>query len=237
MCAFHPWGEFLFTPAEFYVLIGYMPSRAVPFVNGEYYHVFNRGVAKMPIFNSVFDYKHFISTLLYYRVEGPKPRFSFFRKKPINLENNEKIVSIICYCLMPNHFHFLLRQEKENGITEFISKVSNSYTKYFNIKNERIGPLFQGEFKSVHVDSNEQLLHLSRYIHLNPLIGYVTKELHSYRWSSYTEYLGLARGICSKDEVFEQFKSVKDYERFILDQVDYARALEFIKHNLLDGEE
>ena len=214
-----------------------MPSRTVPFVNDEYYHIFNRGVAKMPIFNNAFDYKHFINTFLYYQVDGPKPRFSFFRKQPTTLENNVKIVDIICYCLMPNHFHFLLRQKKENGITEFVSKISNSYTKYFNVKNNRVGPLLQGEFKSVYVESNEQLLHLSRYIHLNPLIGYVVKELDSYRWSSYHEYLGLKEGICSKDEVIGQFKSTKDYERFVLDQVDYARKLDFIEHQLLDPEE
>ncbi len=213
-----------------------MPSRAIPFVNNEYYHVFNRGVAKMPIFNSSFDYKHFMNTFLYYHINGPKPRFSFFRNKPIELKNNEKIVEVICYCLMPNHFHFLLRQKEENGITEFISKLSNSYTRYFNVKNKRVGPLFQGEFKSVYVESNEQLLHLSRYIHLNPLIGYVTKDLKTYRWSSYPEYLGLAKDICSKEEVLGQFKSVKDYEKFVMDQVDYARALDFTKHMLLDAE-
>ncbi len=214
-----------------------MPSRKVPFVNDEYYHVFNRGVAKMPIFNNAFDYKHFLSTILYYQVDGPKPRFSLFRKQPTPLDKNRKIIDIVSYCLMPNHFHFLLRQKRDNGITEFVSKISNSYTRYFNTKNKRVGHLLQGEFKSVHVDSNEQLLHLSRYIHLNPLIGYVTKELNSYRWSSYIEYLGLIDGICFKEEVLGQFKSAKDYEKFILNQVDYARTLDFIKHNLLDGKE
>lgn len=214
-----------------------MPSRTIPFVNGEYYHVFNRGVAKMPIYNNVFDYKHFLSTVLYYQIDGPKPRFSFFRNKPISLEKNMKIVDIVCYCLMPNHFHFMLRQKRENGITEFVSKVSNSYTKYFNIKNKRVGPLLQGEFRSVYVESNEQLLHLSRYIHLNPLIGYVTKELREYKWSSYPEYLGLNGSICSKEMVLEQFKSARDYEQFVLDQVEYARQLEVIKHQFLDGDE
>ncbi len=209
----------------------------VPFVNDEYYHIFNRGVARMPIYNNAFDYRHFLNTVIYYRNDGPKPRFSFFRNQPLPLDKNRKIVDIVCYCLMPNHFHFMLRQKRENGITEFVSKVSNSYTKYFNVKNKRVGPLLQGEFKSVHVESNEQLLHLSRYIHLNPLIGYVVKELDLYRWSSYHEYLGLKEGICSKDEVIGQFKSTKDYERFVLDQVDYARRLDFIKHELLDLEE
>src|SRR3989338_4307286 len=215
-----------------------MPSRVVPFVNNEYYHIFNRGVAKMPIFNNVFDYKHFISTLLYYQVDGPKPRFSFFRKKPIALENNIKIVDIICYCLMPNHFHFLLRQKRENGITEFVSKLSNSYTKYINIKNNRVGPLFQGNFKAVHVGTNEQLLHLSRYIHLNPLVGYVTKNLDSYKWSSYPEYVNLIdNAICDKKIILDQFESPEKYRQFVLDQADYGKGLEAIKHQLMDLEE
>ena len=216
----------------------YMPSRSVPFVNNEYYHVFNRGVAKMPIYNNVLDYKHFLNTIVYYQADGPKPRFSFFRRQPVALlHKNIKIVDIISYCLMPNHFHFLLRQKKENGITEFVGKVSNSYTRYFNVKNKRVGPLFQGEFKSVHISSNEQLLHLTRYIHLNPLIGYVTKELSLYKWSSYSEYLGFDDGICLKDEVIGQFKSPNDYEKFVQDYADYARTLDFIKHNLLEKED
>ena len=175
--------------------------------------------------------------MFYYQVEGPKPRFSYFKEKPIVLDTNKRIVDIICYCLMPNHFHFLLRQNKEGGITEFISKISNSYTKYFNTKNERVGPLLQGEFQSVHIESNEQLLHLSRYIHLNPLIGYVTKDLRTYKWSSYAQYLGLTNSnVCSKDIILEQFKSTDDYESFVLDQVSYARELDIIKHQLLDFE-
>lgn len=94
---------------------------------------------------------------------------------------------------MPNHFHLLLQQIRDGGITEFISKLTNSYTRYFNIRNKRIGPLFQGEFKAVHVETDEQLIHLSRYIHLNPIVSYITKKLESYQWFSYLEYLGRAK--------------------------------------------
>lgn len=215
-----------------------MPSRITPFVNGEYYHIFNRGVAKMPIFLNEFYYKQFMKTVIYYQIEGPKPRLSFFKTQPVDLDKNKKLINVICYCLMSNHFHFLLQQVIENGITDFMSKLSNSYTKYFNIKNNRVGPLLQGEFQAVHIESDEQLIHLSRYIHLNPLIGYATKDLRTYRWSSYPEYLGIVKSnICSKEIVFEQFKSLNDYEQFVLDQVSYARELDFIKHQLLDSEE
>lgn len=192
----------------------------------------------MQIFNNFYDYNRFFKTFLYYLIEGPKPKFSVFAPTSTNLDTNKKIVEIICYCLMPNHFHFLLKQVREGGITEFISKISNSYTKYYNIKNNRVGPLLQGDFKAVHVESDEQLIHLSRYIHLNPLVGYVTKDLEIYRWSSYREYIGLDNSeICAKDIILGQFKSLDDYKQFVLDQEDYAKNLEMIKHQLIDFEE
>ena len=215
-----------------------MPARTVPFVNGEYYHVFNRGVAKMPIFNNFYDYKRFSKTMLYYSIEGPKPRFSVFTPTTTILNPSRKIIDFICYSLMPNHFHFLLRQAKEGGITEFISKLSNSYTKYLNIKNNRVGPLLQGDFKAVHIETNEQLLHVSRYVHLNPLVGYVTKYLDTYRWSSYNEYVNdIDNEICDKKIILEQFRSKPEYKQFVLDQEDYGKKLEIIKHQLLDFEE
>lgn len=211
-----------------------MPSRVIPFVNGEYYHIFNRGVAHMPIFNTFGDYRRIINLMQYYQLEGPKPRFSFFNPKIHKLETNNKLVNIICYCLMPNHFHFLLQQVRDGGITEFVSKLSNSYTKYFNTKNKRIGPLMQGEFKAVYVETNEQLIHLSRYIHINPLVGYVVKDLNSYQWSSYREYLIGTNSFCAKKIITNQFKSIAEYEQFVLDQEDYGKKLEQIKHQLLD---
>ena len=136
---------------------------------------------------------------------------------------------------MPNHFHYLLQQKVDGGITEFVSKISNSYTKYFNTKNERVGPILQGEFKSVLVETDEQLIHLSRYIHLNPLVSYLTDNLESYPWSSHPEYVGINRtSFCSKDIILKQFKSSEDYKQFVLDQEDYGRKLERIKHQTLD---
>jgi len=212
-----------------------MPSRVIPFVNGEFYHILNRGVAQIPIFSQVADYKRFLATMIYYQVAQSKPRFSLFAPTTNLLDTNQKTVEIICYCLMPNHFHLLLQQVKNGGITEFVSKLSNSYAKHFNLKNKRVGPLFQGEFKAIHVDSNEQLLHLSRYIHLNPLVSNVTKRLEIYEWSSYREYVnGVDKPICSKEIILDQFKSRQDYKKFILDQENYARKLEMIKHQLLE---
>lgn len=212
-----------------------MPIRTTPLVNGEYYHIFNRGVAQMPIFNNAFDFKRFIKTTLYYQLSGPKPRFSIFTPTTTKLNLNKKIVNIVCYCLMPNHFHFIVQQNEEGGVSEFISKLTNSYTKYINIKYNRTGHLFQGQFKAVHIETNEQFIHVSRYIHLNPLVGYITTDLTKYPWSSYLEYIGLLNtNICSKDIILGQFESREAYKQFVQDQKDYGKMLEIIKHQLLD---
>ena len=212
-----------------------MPSRITPFVNGEFYHVYNRGSEKRPIFGTSRDHQRFIKTIKYYQIQGPKPKFSHsFKFKSFRLDPNKKIVEIICFCLMPNHFHLLIKQLKDGGITEFISKLSNSYTKYYNTKYNRVGPLLQGEFKAVFIESDEQLLHISRYIHLNPLVSYLVKNLEDYGWSSYLEYVRNLNTICDKEIILNFFSAPEKYQQFVLDQADYGMQLELIKHKLLD---
>ncbi|MBI2040094.1 transposase [Candidatus Microgenomates bacterium] len=215
-----------------------MPSRTIPFISGQIYHAYNRGTEKRRIFETQRDYQRFLKTLNYYRFEGPKPKFSQFSPNgPFKPDLSKKIVEIIAYCLMPNHFHLLLKQSKDKGITEIVSKLSNSYTKYFNIKHNRTGLLFQGEFKSVLIESDEQLIHVSRYIHLNPIASFLVKNLNDYPWSSYKEYVNNLKGFCAKEDILSFFKSIKSYEQFCLDQVSYAQDLERIKHALIDIDE
>lgn len=213
-----------------------MPSRIFPFVNGHFYHIYNRGVEKRVIFEKNWDYSRLIKTIRYYQLVGPKPKLSrFLMGSLFKPDTNKKIVEIICYCLMPNHFHFLIKQLKDGGITEFISKLSNSYTKYYNVKYNRVGPLLQGEFKAVLIESDEQLIHVFRYIHLNPIASFLVKDLNQYRWSSYKEYTeNDTNAMCNKETILSFFKTPKDCEKFVLDQVDYAQKLEIIKHQLLD---
>ncbi len=212
-----------------------MPSRNIPLVNNQIYHIYNRGSEKRSIFGSYKDQQRFLKTLAYYQLEGPKPKFSQFQRfKNIKTDPNQKIVEIICYCLMPNHFHLLIKQLKDNGITEFLSKLTNSYTKYYNTKFDRIGPLFQGEFKAVIIETDEQLTHLSRYIHLNPLASLLTKDLSTWEWSSYQEYINNINNLCAKKQILGFFKSPKDYEQFVLDQAGYAQQLEAIKHKTIE---
>lgn len=213
-----------------------MPYRATPLVNNEFYHIFNRGVEKRLVFINQADHERFLKILNYYQFEGPKPRFSQFNRfQNLKFDQNQKIVEIICYCLMPNHFHLLLRQVKEGGISEFMRKIGDSFTRYFNTKYERIGSLFQGAFKAVLIKSDEQLIHVSRYIHLNPSVSLLVKDLKQYTWSSYLDYINLRKGkLCVKEPIMSMFKSTKAYEKFVLDQEDYGKRLEFIKHHLMD---
>ncbi|QQG43564.1 MAG: transposase [Candidatus Daviesbacteria bacterium] len=213
-----------------------MPARTTPLVNEQIYHIYNRGTEKRRIFDNKRCYSRFIQTIRYYQLEGPKPKFSnFIKQKLFNPDPEKKIVEIICYCLMPNHFHLLVKQLKDGGISEFMRKLSDSYTKYYNIKFERVGALLQGPFKAVLIETDEQLTHVSRYIHLNPLVSFLVKDLAQYEWSSYEEYINnKSIGICVKENVLGFFKSPEDYKQFVLDQAGYGQQLELIKHQLVD---
>lgn len=214
-----------------------MPGRITPLINEEYYHIFNRGSDRRNIFLQSRDYKRFQQTFYYYHFLGPKPKFSQFTKSQFNLftpNKNEQFVDIICYCLMPNHFHFLVKQLKTNGISLFMSQLSNSYTKYFNTKYKRIGALLQGTFKAVRIESGEQLLHVSRYIHLNPIVSGITKDLDNYPWSSYHEFVKNEPNLCTIDTILNLIPKIDTYKQFVQDQIAYGTSLEIIKHQLID---
>ena len=162
-----------------------MPYRDTPFLNNNFYHIFNRGVEKRETFSSKRDYERFLQTVYYYQFGGPKPKFSTYTRFRLkNFNENPKIVEINCYCLMPNHFHLLVKQTRDSGIHEFMTKLLNSYTKYYNTKHDRVGHLFQGQFKAVNIKNEYQLLQVSRYIHLNPYVSDLTREYEAYPYSS-----------------------------------------------------
>lgn len=213
-----------------------MPGRSTALVNGEIYHVYNRGNEKRDIFTQYRDYKRFRQTFYYYQFAGPKPRLSISSLNSFQPNPQQKLVEILCFCLMPNHFHLLVKQLKDNGISVFMSQISNSYTKYFNIKYNRVGALLQGAFKSVLVESDEQLVHVSRYIHLNPVVSGICKMPEDYSWSSFNEY-AIAESICLTSLILGMFPSLDKYVQFTKDQIDYGTTLEIAKHQLIDIEE
>lgn len=214
-----------------------MPGRTTPLITDSYYHIFNRGNEKRNIFTQTRDYKRFLRTVYYYQFMGPKPSFSKFAKSDLNTfkpDPNKKLVEILCYCLMPNHFHFLIKQLKDNGIAIFLSQISNSYTKFFNTKYTRIGALLQGVFKAVSIETDEQLVHVSRYIHLNPIVTSLVKLLEDYEWSSYSEYTSNQKRYCDIEEILNLFPSPLKYKEFVEAQIDYGTTLEILKHRAID---
>jgi len=224
-----------------------MPIRSTPLVNNEIYHVLNRGNGAIPIFKNKWDFKKFLEIMFYYQNSNPPLRLSQFLLLPANERSNfetefrqkkDFLVEIIAYCLMPNHFHFLLRQIKNNGIFQFMRLFQNSYSHHFNKKNKRKGGLFEDRFKAILVETDNQLLHLSRYIHLNPYSSHLVKDFPSllvYQYSSLPEYLAPVNlQYCQKEIILGQFSSPCAYKKFVLDQADYQKNLEQVKHQTLE---
>lgn len=214
-----------------------MGLRKTALVTGETYHVLNRSVQGMPIFKGRRENALFLEAMKFYLQPNPPTKFSRYRinrdKFPIKLE--KRLVTIINFCLMPNHFHFTLRQEEERGIRRFIQRLTNSFAHYFSIKYQNRGPVFEGNFRAVHIGTDEQLLHLSRYIHLNPVSSYLVENPEDYPYSSYRLYLRKATSdIINSSLVLGQFSSTEKYQQFVLSRKDDQRELEKIKHLTLE---
>ena len=150
-----------------------MPYTQAVFVNEHFYHIYNRGVAKQPIFRDTRDFRQAVLGLNYYRARRPPLKLSRFKQLSVNdretylntkISRDQLLVEVIGYVLMPNHFHLLLRQIADNGISVYVSRFTNSFTRFFNTRHDRVGPLLQGTFKAIRVENDERLLHLSRYI-------------------------------------------------------------------------
>lgn len=178
-----------------------MPTTPRSFSDEICYHVYNCGVEKRITFTNDRDYQRFLEALTFYLHNqkipystlsrlSPAAQAVYFHSNPPG--SNGLRTYVLAYCLMPNHFHFILKQAKNDGIKHFISDITNSYTKYFNTKYERIGNLFQGTFKAKPIESEEALLQLSRYIHLNPSASSKVswkRDLSKYPYSSYGNWV------------------------------------------------
>ena len=198
--------------------------RNLEFAEGEKYHIFNRGVDKRTIFHDQNDLDRFFKSMQEFNVVEP---IGSIYENRFNKENQlghsvSKLVDFICYCLNPNHFHFILEQVTEKGIEKFMHRLLG-YSKYYNHKYKRSGALFEGSFKAVHIESNEQLLHTSVYVNLNDKVHGLG---HGGSKSSWNEYAGLEKKeICKKEIILEQFKNFTDYKEFS------QTSLEWIKEN------
>ena len=186
--------------------------RKLKFVENEIYHVYNRGADRRVIFKDKRDYLRFVHDLFEFNDETPALNLNYhFSKKPNSVtgleshypevphekdkKSRDLLVEILIFALMPNHFHLLLREIKKGGIRRFMHKLGTGYTLHFNQRHKRVGVLFQGRFKAVHVKKNSHLFHLTYYIHTNPLDLVRERSFHisflnSYRWSSHLDYCG-----------------------------------------------
>lgn len=201
--------------------------RKIIFTNGECYHVFNRGVDKRDIFMNDNDYSRFLKNMVDFNNNLTREeRLIIHNSKKSELSSEGSLVDIISYCLNPNHYHFILKQTFDRGIEKFMHKISTGYTNYFNKKYERSGSLFQGRFKAVLIDSNEQLLHLSSYVNMNHFIhGYENKNKNK-KWGycSVPEYIGECKGaICNKEIILNQFGSIDSYKDFLKNNSQYFK--------------
>lgn len=206
---------------------------------GEVYHIVNRGIDSKDIFLNKNDYLRFIhdmyefnnedtvSSVLYYFNKYSDPAgHNIIERKPRKL-----LVEILSFCLMPNHYHLLLRSFINGGVIKFLSKLGSGYAKYFNIKYKRAGPLYQSRFKSIPVINESHFIHIPYYIHCNPL-DLITPEwrekkisnpkkaiefLNSYRWSSHLDFCGKHNfpSVTNRNFLLEVFGSEKKYQQKI----------------------
>ncbi|OGI45928.1 hypothetical protein A2121_00810 [Candidatus Nomurabacteria bacterium GWB1_40_6] len=218
-------------------------ERKIKFVVGEFYHIYNRGVEKRIIFQNVTDYKRFLA-LLYIANSSEQVHINnnVWYKGDIDsvFENDrgEPLVAIGAYCLMPNHFHLLLTPLVEGGISKFMLKLQTGYSMYFNKKNDRVGALFQGVFKSQHIDDDVYLRYIYTYIHLNPaklknskwktqsksFLTQLKKFIAEYPYSSLQEYLSGNYKIIDPKTFPIEINDITDYDLIINDFSEFSEV-------------
>jgi putative transposase len=192
-----------------------MAKREIEFTQDCYYHIYNRGCNREDIFYSYENYYFLIRKMQKYFVT--------------------EFVSAIAYCLMPNHYHFLLYQKCDRSVGKLIQYIFNGYTKAFNEMYSRTGTLFEGPFKAKLIEEPEDLPHICRYIHRNPLEAKLVKRLEDWEFSNYHEWIGI-RNSCLVDKVFiqEHFQTGKDYQRFVLEYKSQEKSSDNINSYYLD---
>ncbi|MFA5080077.1 MAG: transposase [Candidatus Paceibacterota bacterium] len=211
--------------------------KRIYFENGKIYHVYNRGVDKRIIFNNQNDYLRFLSSLDDFNSLKPIDKENEIINKVASgkrepedekVKNSEEniLVDVLAFCLMPNHFHLLLKQKREGGVSKFMQRITTGHTMNFNFNEKRSGTLFQGRFKAICVDRQEYLDYLIFYIHFNPLTlidgGWTNNKniafnfLNNYNWSSHLDYLNINEikdlySLLDERFLLENFKSSNEY--------------------------
>lgn len=202
------------------------------------FHICNKSIANFNIFASEEDADRFMSTLDFYRQSQPYSlsegvKRNSYRYSNLLIYTPESTVKYISYCIMPDHYHILIKVSDPNLLSQFVANVQNSYTRYFNLKHKRKGPLWQSRYRRVLIESNEQLLHTSRYLHINPTTSRLTPRPELWRYSSYNDIITDSTYL----KIYLTEISIRKsdiYKKFVEDRIDYQQTLRHIKKFLLE---
>ncbi len=219
-----------------------MSFRKTPLAKDHYYHIFSRSIAGFTVFNNNDDFLRIKEILNLYRFIDFNHKFCKFITLSQTLQSSiiehlkkesPVLVEIAAYCIMPTHIHLILKQAADCGISKFMSNILNSYTRYFNVRHHRKGPLWEGHFDNVLVKTDDQMLHLTRYLHLNSTSAGIVDNPEDWPWSSYLEYIKPEnKSFCNFE--FLEIKPLK-YKKFVNDRKSYQRELAIIKSLLIDN--
>lgn len=220
----------------------------------ECYHIYNRGNRKQDLFRGEDDRARFLLSLLLFQHPDPPVQLNRIVRRYVQHsmldipEMTRRLVELVAFVLMPNHFHCMVREVQPGGISKYMQRFLNSYTKYFNTKYEQVGHVFQGPFQAVHIENDDQLLYCSAYVHRNPreLSGWRDRE-HEYPWSSFPDYIGANRWgmLLQPDIVLDQTGRGDRYRRFVAESRAKDRIMdsvlqidggdrEGVQHSMLD---
>jgi len=214
-----------------------MQQRMKFFLN-QFYHVCNKSISNYSIFRKEFFIQRFLNVIDYYNTTEVVQNFGKIKRYKklelpglLNNANGERIVDVYAYCVMPDHYHLLFKVIEPDCVINFISKIQNSYTRFYNLQNKRKGPLWQSRYRVTMVDSEKQLLHVSRYIHLNPTTAKLVAKPEEWPYSSYSLYL---KPETLKEKTAICISSLGQYRNFVEGNIDYQQKLKEIKKLLLE---
>ena len=217
--------------------------RIVKIAPGEYYHICNRAVNKQTIFHDTRDHFRFLFLILYFQSPMVFQQLGrlvkdFVLSRALDIKGEvvkKRKIELVAFCIMPNHFHLIVKELEEAGIATHMQRVLTAYSKYYNTKYEKSGHVFQGPYRAIHISDDPQLKYLSAYIHRNPreLVGWLNK-VDKYQWSSYQDYIGENRwgDLLVPDIVLGQFKNKERYHEFV--KMSTAKLLEEELEHLAD---
>lgn len=207
----------------------------VPIAPGEYYHICNRGIGRQAIFHESRDYQRFLFLILYFQSRESFPNLSrtvddFVQHPMLNIAKDvieKRDVELVAFCIMPNHFHLLVKEIKDKSLASYVQRICNSYGKYHNIKYGKSGHVFQGAYRSVHMESDEQLKYASAYIHKNPreIVRWKSQYME-YPYSSLQDVVGDNRWgeLIVPEILLGDMQSRLDYKKFV--ETSPAKAYE-----------